>query len=128
MNQEHIKKIREAVIKANPSILDLELGCEYESCLDGAKMKWIDDQTSRDIGKIIGRPIRLADVLLAINQVLGINNVAIEEYGVFMQTDNEGWGEIHDNDKRVKWILKDDNLENQSEDCINFLYQLLKEE
>lgn len=90
MKQQYINKIREACIKANPKIMELKFGCEvirgsdfggspenvfignpYE-CIQviGKSNKqvrnpWNIDDTD-DLLKILGRPIQLADVLLAI--------------------------------------------------------------
>ena len=116
----NLQKIKEACIKANPYDLGVASNCTdcgYQLC--------ICEKRDTTLGWGHKRRFGLADVLLAIQQVNGINNVAVEEYGVFMQTDEEGWGEIHDNDKRVKWNLKNDNLDHQSKDCLQFLSNLL---
>ena len=78
-----------------------------------------------DISKmeIIGRPIRLSDVLLAIEKA---------DLPMSIETDLEpeglaiyyrmGDGEII----AVHWNLEKDSLEEQKEECIEFLHNLLK--
>jgi hypothetical protein len=58
--------------------------------------------------KVIGRPIRLADVLLALHQTQGSFRYDIDMV------------------ERSKWKLRADDLEKQSEEAISFLYELLK--
>ncbi|HEC66415.1 MAG TPA: hypothetical protein ENI23_14100 [bacterium] len=130
------EKIRAACIKANPSILDLKIGCivvaefvpgitpdifvdlgedengeELYHTLhypDGFSSKW----------RIIGRPIRLADVLLAIEKagIVGAFEGQLIE-GIFTF--------LHGFPNKVGWNLKDDNLENQSEETKKFIARLL---
>jgi hypothetical protein len=61
---------------------------------------------------IIGRPIRLADVLLAV-----VKDFAYPYEGVA--------GDIFASKLCRLWNLKDDNLDNQSEECKQFLINLL---
>ena len=75
--------------------------------------------------EIIGRPIRLADILLAIHEKDKKNklNKLIKYpfyYNIMQQI--TAWKL---NGKNF-WNLKSDNLENQSVECIEFLYNLLK--
>ena len=69
--------------------------------------------------KIIGRPIRLADVLLAIQQ---------EGWS----DQNPMWSEETTLKKKKKlckkWTLKKDNLQDQSPETIDFIYSLLTKE
>lgn len=75
--------------------------------------------------EIIGRDIRLADVLLAMNAdkeniwgyYLDLNGKLVEEY------EYEFGMEL--NPTNFQWNLKDDNLDNQSEETKEFLYELL---
>lgn len=62
--------------------------------------------------EILGRPIRLADILLAMNTNLKISKVAME-----------GWLEIITGEK---WNLRADDLEKQSPETIDFLANLLQ--
>lgn len=70
---------------------------------------------STDKYKILGRPIRLADILLAIDK---------QYPGNFATVASNGW--LHYGDKRCFYDLRADDLEKQSEETIEFLYQLLK--
>ena len=136
------EKLKQIIQAANPEIMELKFGCEvlmnqylkceYDTLYENEIVKvgsdlWINCSLyyKQHTFQSLGRPIRLADVLLAIQKKPGINNVAIEEYGVWMQTDYEGYGEIHDGDKRVKWNFLDDNLDHQSDECKLFLIELL---
>ena len=122
-----LEKIRQIVIEAVPEIVELKFGCEY---IDhkGDIIIFVKTSGNHHFGllkrsisntlysciksdaKIIGRPITLPDVLLAWkekhgNKILGKGN----------------WQRIV-----VLWNLKDDNLENQSKEMIDFIYNLLK--
>lgn len=77
-----LQTIRQACIEANPEIVELKFGCEFES--KGEKFIFIrDDGVSYQVMfpeeyvsgfarendiKIIGRPITLADVLMAVKE------------------------------------------------------------
>jgi len=149
--QDKIKQIRKAVIKANPSILDLVFGCEvilsseeYSKqprtlkVLDKREIKGRDtiveiyERSNNGIGlvfyedkghlKIIGRPIRLADVLLAI----GTNKVGCDGEGNFSRVRSYEEASKRLSPKLVcKWNLRDDNLNNQSEETITFIHNLI---
>ena len=88
-----IDKIREACIKANP---------EIEQICGGEDVAHFCPNCSNKIG----RPIRLADVLLAIGEVRPDFLLAVGH--------------------PANWNLKDDNLENQSEETIGFIHNLIK--
>lgn len=138
--------IREACIKANPSIKDLVFGCQikvekgiatiYEANdqvieavqLDKPEIgyRWAVNKPRETVNdfEIIGRPIRLADVLLAV-KLFGRKRVPwmVDEMGFF-------WA--RDNDKKViffglekQWDLFKDDLTQQSEETIDFIYELL---
>lgn len=143
-----ITKLKEVIQKAVPSILELKFGCrlldethqffgqpdpvvcviadewaneEYES-------HWIDyyrehsckftNAEIRQKFKILGRPIRLADVLHAVSDAYHtrILREDLEHKSLW-----EWAGEI----SCKYWNLLDDNLDNQSDECINFLTDLL---
>jgi hypothetical protein len=78
-------------------------------------------------GKVSGRPIRLADVLLAIGQRQKDSetpfNFAIHDSGAIMKWDLRlaEWFNTC-----IVWNLDADDLEKQSEETITFLYELLK--
>jgi hypothetical protein len=74
--------------------------------------------------KIIGRPIRLADVLLTIGQV----NIAININGMGAFCKYHIWhGEIElwSLNNGLPWNLRADDLNEQSDECIAFLADLL---
>jgi hypothetical protein len=64
------------------------------------------------------RPIRLADVLLAIDGTTQGQLIAIRPNGDMYRSDiqNTKW----------HWNLRNDDLSQQSNECIEFLYDLLK--
>lgn len=117
----NLDKIKEACIKANPEIMELKVGCEVmygDDLKEPCKVTlgnpyivennevfnpWNRDDTS-DLFEILGRPIRLADVLLVIFQA---------------QQQRETVKIV------LFWNLKDDNLEHQSEETLAFIASLL---
>ena len=137
---DKIKIIREACIKANPEIVELKFGCEvkkdgevytvtivkdtgtfkntledYLLCVSksgqaAALEKWVRIE-------IIGRPIRLPDILLVIPEKFGWA-VMGKKYCFF----SENGTPICD------WNLKDDNLEHQSPETIKFINDILHHE
>jgi hypothetical protein len=70
------------------------------------------------------RPIRLADVLLAITKASpnNHNRVWLKSDGRFVL--NENGNSLHN---PADWNLRKDDLTEQSEECINFIYELLHE-
>lgn len=128
--ENKIKEIREACIKANPEIVELGWGCEveminnitdieYTKLVVGDIVRVNDDRWmhcglstfNKDSYTIIGRPIRLADVLLAVNEADNPHSIDGDK-----DHENVMW----------KWNWKDDNLNNQSPETINFIHNLLK--
>ena len=116
--QDKIKKIRDACIAANPEIIELD---PHPDALGGFDPSWEP------------RPIRLADVLLAVRQwdldkekefkekYKGHPPVKYSKYYQFMQSIT-----AHGMDgEEFFWNLKDDNLENQSEECVDLIHGLL---
>ncbi len=85
--------------------------------------------TKKQIIKSLGRPIRLADVLIAMNKAK--IDSAIQDYGCFMLDredeigDSIEWQEITSNGERRHWNLQKDNLDDQPKETIDFLYNLL---
>lgn len=147
---EKLELIRKACIKANPSIMELGFGCEVEwrdekATLTGQvftdseskeryysitpSLKGVDTFSEKDgYWKILGRPIRLADVLLAIHaqtadrKVTGFWTVVGEngEFAKLMLHE----GELEN--CNIAWNLLKDDLRQQSEETVDFLYDLLK--
>lgn len=135
MKQEYINKIKEACIKANPEIVELKFGCEVirgsdfggspENVFIGnpyeckevlgksnkqVRNPWNIDDTD-DLLKILGRPIQLADVLLAIqNKKLG---QPVYKVGGIAKGGSLILDEVH-------WKLTKP-LEDQSEETLKFI-------
>ena len=139
--QEKIKYIRERCIEANPEIVELKFGCRIKI----TEINYTDTvvahlQSERelktyysyrvlvdDIEKIIGRPIRLADVLLAIEKRQGEAEYIVTADGHFLQNLSVSEVGFYTYEAtKFYWNLKDNNLENQSEECKNFIYELLE--
>lgn len=137
-HQQNLETIRQACIKANPSIMELGFGCEIQfegkictvlhekySCVwfiwyeNGIKKEACPPINHEGI-KILGRPIRLADVLLAIgkqNKVKpGLNLYSIELEFLLAGADIDN----------ALWDLIKDDIREQSEESISFLSELLK--
>lgn len=126
---KNYQKLKEIIQKANPEIMELKFGCEVEvkskkadnfkllvseivdencfKCSQGIFWESIDYE-------IIGRPIRLSDVLMVIN------------YRDFKVKND--WVYLGDAMQTRFWNLKDDNLDNQSEETKQFLISLLVKE
>lgn len=153
--EELLALIRQKCIEANPEIIELKFGCVVKLPIksnfsnvvakkfgsifwkyDDNKFRfvgergWLDVnlfQEHRDKFQIIGRPIRLADVLLAIDDwpqhhnpilwwtkvegLLGIRDAGMKELLFFICTN---------------WNLRKDNLNDQSDECVSFIAELLK--
>lgn len=99
---------------------------DCEQCLD------TDKDTNWVIFEILGRPIRLADVLLAIqagNWIEKNRTWSISTSGLFFPYEMVGAGDEWDkemNGKRPTWNLLKDRLEDQSDETLTFLAELLK--
>ena len=127
-HQEKLEAVRQAAIAANPEIVELTFGCitehgiiagirysdaiqAHQYAMAPTRIDKIPELRSKEeLGEIIGRPIRLADVILA------------------LRTSN-----IHEDDWKEelcrltnKWDARKDSLDEQSEETISFLYELLK--
>ncbi len=141
-HQENIEAVRRACVAANPSIMELGFGCEVinqYSVLGRVTNKgfvvrnsenYIHVQVERgDVSfaeawlveefTILGRSIRLADVLLAMpsNSVIKINNLG----GFSWLIDGE-WKDI----AMPRYNLLKDDLSLQSQETVEFLASLLK--
>lgn len=131
-----VKELREVIIKANPEIVELKMGCKIRKSRfwtddvifvgkDGNgkhnvwKRGYLDVKTVSAEDKIIGRPITLADVLMAIEKFgVKLEKSYTAEQQVMFQSNN-----LY---KLVKlWNLKKNSLDNQSKETIDFLHNLL---
>jgi hypothetical protein len=125
--QDKLNFIREKCIAANPEIVELKFGCVirtkkyrwesteeivtavYPDEIDEVELAFREKHIKHeDITEVLGRPIRLADVCWA----------------MFTQK-SLGPGEYADL-AVIYWNLRADDLEKQSEETINFLYELLQ--
>lgn len=120
--KDKIECIRKACIASNHSIVDLKFGCkiifEVEPYMPnmlhrivGTDVYVVIDENpdAKILGefKIIGRDIRLADVLLAIVKI----SITDKSLVSFIYTE---------------WSLVKDSLEDQSPETIEFIFNLLK--
>ena len=128
--KKELQDIREACIKANPEIVELKFGCTVK--FKGGKPHIIYStaptsnfiycvgrfrQLRSNIKEILGRPVRLSDVLLAIGGE-STSQKEQESYSVNLsKLCGFGWN--------VCWDLRNDNLDNQSPETISFIHSLL---
>lgn len=134
----NIDKLKAVIQAANPEIMELKFGCEVEYTYRGDRsvLLWVGQYDGiiqgfengnflegNDSGefpatkypkkkcKILGRAIRLADILVALKNKTG-NLFDMETV-------------IKVNQLLIKYDLKNDNLDHQSEECQKFLSELL---
>src|SRR5918911_4448098 len=139
MNKTDYEKLKSVIQTANPEIMELKFGCKCQDKDANGNLygKWtiikIHEQGIRalysdnsdgfihfdvvndpDMTLILGRPIRLADVLLAYQMRSGEwsnwNSQDMHRIYALLQG-QQGWN------------LKDDNLDHQSEECKEFLIE-----
>lgn len=133
---DKIEAIRQACIKANPQIVELKFGCDFEwKGQGGDKGKFLgttregrfilffskqseshDEELFKKHCEIIGRPIRLADVLYVNRSKKfpgAANNMTLLERPIAT-------------DIVANWNLLKDDLTLQSEETIDFIHNLLK--
>jgi hypothetical protein len=130
--QENIKIIRDACIEANSEIMELKPGCYVRDFFEGAGVVMAIEkdaagkdcydifltesdpeiiwQQPRGDLDILGRPIRFTDVLLAIKPHL--TNSHRDQHVLETIVDE-------------KWNLRADCLNDQSDECLEFLVALL---
>lgn len=145
----HLEQIRQACIKANSEIVELKFGCEFRYfeglnryghrrtptvkylCLntqDEIVAYLVSPANTRleikkdDIEEILGRPIRLADVLLAISKADENNHNKI-----WMKSDGRIVANFETKSLKsvVDWDLLKDDLTQQSETTIDFIHSIL---
>lgn len=141
MTQSHYKALREVIIKAVPSIVELKFGCvvvlrtpvqpldkpreqtilksegDNFICMDVWGHTFGTYLNKTHLDKILGRPIRWADICFAIGEK--------EQYNS-KQTMVSVNGGFWDNGKLLAgYNLSKDNLDDQTDDFKQFLYDLL---
>lgn len=125
-----LEKIRSKCIEVNPQIGREKwrcLTCNAQTFFGEENLHNIDcgnPKPSREI--FAGRPIRLADVLLAMGGELSDKGVLVNTGGdmCFMGIEN-GFGVRNTNYPIVKWNLRKDSLEDQSPEVITFISSIL---
>lgn len=148
--EQMLAEIRSKCIEANPEIVELKYGCEiqdnllnqpdesvqytyvrkgrdYLYCLrhgdrSEALFQFRSEEIREDNYKIIGRPIQLADVLLAIEiatQGSDDGYWLIDKYGNFLRTDKAT--------KLPSWNLRR-TLEDQDDHVVRFVHSLIARE
>jgi hypothetical protein len=119
------QKLREVIQKANPEIKKREILYRCNRIWEAWQYKTIEENDFEEVN--LSENITLADVLLALNK--NKSGVAIQDFGCFMLSYELGeyidWQEITHNRKRCYWNLKDNNLDNQSNETLTFIYDLL---
>lgn len=138
--QTKLEDIRRVCIEANPSIKDLVFGCEIKFDNDDEIgifiMKFLNTyyiafqnhavpQTlhANEMPKfeIIGREIRLADVLSAIHKIKQFQAICVSEAGMFISLHEKNIYDVEGG----QWNLLNDSLSSQSDETISFLWDLL---
>jgi hypothetical protein len=133
------EQLKSVIQAANPEIMELKFGCWATNainnyvCLGGDWFAPVSNGVLQGYNrfkfgdikpythtKLLGRPIRLADVLLAMKSNTRMENTVLmmDLPGTFAYSDAQ-------NHAIMRWNLKDDNLDHQSEECKQFLISLL---
>lgn len=152
------KKLKMIIQEANPEIMKLKFGCEvewgYEHSLNSISKVWrikkgkfinffdwqgnylminfpgnkTNSKLLKEDIKIIGRLIRLADVLLAIEEKTNgydkIDGYLVNTIGDIARLKYKN-SCLNKLSNTVNWNLKDDNLDNQSKQTKQFLIDIL---
>lgn len=118
MNIDQLKKVIQA---ANPEITEFKFGCVIKT--ESGKIVTLGNEHLSEIdpigGTSLGRTIRLTDVL---------NTAILQNSANRTRLMVEASGQFRDDVKHTLgpfWNLKDDNLDNQSEETKQFLVDLL---
>ena len=142
--------LREIICKANPEIMELKFGCEilvkndvrtrvigidgrvvfFSPLVNNRNTDFVEDIT------ILGRTIRLADVLVAVERTIKGNDIywSVDTSGQIYGTNEldpvqlNNFPEIDHFIKHTpgaKWNLLDDNLDHQTPECKKFLEEIL---
>lgn len=132
---KNYNKLKQIIQEANPEIMELKFGCEIMisedkkdteyimlsgafCCLKYYVSKIIDIRGMIKNITILGRPIRLADVLLTLGEKYGMD-------GTGMLLERQYGTSAYDCAGMRTWNLKDDNLDNQTKETKEFLIKLL---
>lgn len=134
--EQNLKIIREAVIKIIPEIMELKFGCETTYGKIGLYDKYVKSflafsptgdsrifSEDTNLVEILGRPIRLADVLFTMNKVAQKTDYIyqVTTNGEFVKESRE----TGTTEEVAFWNHIDDDLSHQSPECLEFLAGLL---
>jgi len=133
---KNLQSVTKTIQSAVPEIMELKFGCEIES-KDGLRSKlntekWIYDYSllrdwelkNKEV-KILGRPITLEDVLVALERVGESYMYKVTSDGHIYEIKRETEdGEYHIEPTGKYWQLGKP-LSDQSPECINFLDEIL---
>lgn len=126
MNEQKYNELKDAIVKANPEIMGLKFGClvslngdiyyvmrpqdKLGAVLMSDGKLWTKEYMQQVKGlKILGRPIRLADVILSLEK----------------QPGSIHWWASQKIQVVGKWNCSIDNLDHQSDETKQFLINLL---
>lgn len=111
-----LSSVRKAVIEAVPSISE---AFSIHEIYGEESRRTVDGRAIYKSTIVAGRPIRLADVLAAIDKKFPEPYQEIRINDGFYRFGNDGdW-------RKATWNLRDDDLEKQTPECISFLAKLL---
>lgn len=142
---KNYEKLKKVIQEAVPEIMELKMGCkvkdnygnelsycgkrkdgsrEFQVMSDGNFISEIEENDFN--GKILGRPIRLADVLVAIGSSKVKEIIMVDLEGEFNDFgDYCAFCAISHGEEMPKWNFTDNNLDHQSNECKEFLIKLL---
>ena len=143
-----IDKLKEVIQKANPEIMELKFGCDVMAAKPSGLFQatiieqigllfvvWFWDSEgdvknfTKESLKILGRPIRLADVLIALSKKKRDYEIAITanmDVGDFLEIQSQlEDGEVTYLSANISWNLQKDNLDDQTKETKKFLTDLL---
>lgn len=138
--QEKIEVIRAVCVEVNPEILEIKFGCRLQDSKGeiSTVLNALSDSTliiesdgfvwrnrRSDLGKVIGRPIRLADIMQLFNK--RIRNMFWDESGCFVSVKRKEfkYDYIIKDHKNIRWNLTKDDLTEQDQETIEFIYSLM---
>ena len=140
---KNYNKLVKVIQAASPEIMELKLGCEVmvrgirednpgcenDVVIDGR----IDKDNRIGLGyfgqvpiegcEILGRPIRLADVLMAYNEIH--DSMSAKRFAIYFNGQVVYWDDDEKAHLECVWNLKDNSLDNQSDETKQFLIDLL---
>lgn len=124
-----LEQLKAKIVEANPEIMELKNGCRigdgiiWEGSWYGKSYGEMTDNLDFPENEILGRPIRLADVLYAIGKMKLYYVVFVDQEGGF------GTAIAGQNPKLFSvmrgWNLLKDSLGEQSPECIELLAKIL---